>query len=556
MKFGYVDDRYVAYILIPPVPTDQPFQVARDFPKQNPLITQGQWWIRMGESKHEVTAVHGGKAGWPHPFSVAPYPLPSHWLAYHNALLAHPTVAEAPDFAELIPVLTNHGSDAMGELLELANEEQGGYRVVVLQGPAMSGKTTLAANLIRQLCNYNLDALEEIRSREEFLPPPFPVPLFLSLRHGRDWTLRSIQSRLVHRVNELGRFWDQRPQEPERLFEVPGERWLVCLDGLDEIWNEEDRRDFLGGLADFLSAWPRVTVLITSRPWIDLRDQLPDLHVVQLAPLTLQTIEEYVEGSVEQHAQKDVVLEFLSLIRRDSELLELCARPGLLVEALNSVMGERRSAWETAELAVTATSYEPPSPTTEPEPAAGFLDQAPTDLPAMVSADELIWEEPSEAVEVSEDLPLEGITEEPTVVDEETLQPSLTTGYLLRVLLEDTLWQREVQRQSLAQTTLGWWSSLCRFAFRANGHWQQFPYTLLHNELHDDRLVAFLLTLGFFRRVALETYTFLNNLLCAYLCARHIARPLCEATALLKRLVEPVRARTQTLLEDLYGPST
>lgn len=330
----------IAYLLIKPIPSRIPFQVKRDFPKKTRRkeseIFEGQIWLRFGESKQEIEK--SGRLDYEqapvlfeYVFTRTPYLLPNQWkIFFEKSIKEHNKAASIIGYQD---VQTMQG-DFLNEIVEklLGNDD---VQMIFLRGAAGCGKTAYLERLVSDHVSINLEEIEDIIKREDFSIVKGWVPLYFSLRHQRISSIEEFGNKLAGKFNEVSRIWGEWPENPERLFEIENLNWLICLDGLDEIWDEEARWDFLGVLRSFADRHRDVKFILTSRPIIaEMFDDWHDRGVtVDIAPLTSKKIENYIAANV----SIEYFDEALTFLQSDDDLWKLASRPVYLEAALTEL---------------------------------------------------------------------------------------------------------------------------------------------------------------------------------------------------------------------------
>lgn len=299
--FDKINENVVGYVLIPPL-TGEPFQVSREFRDGGQTyLHPGQCWLRYGESKGEVKpkelAPDDDKLRYC--YAEVPYVLPSMWQDYFEQVQfeiqrlwnkAGP-LSEAA-YQEL--------RDSKGvPIRQIADEflEENDARLLILQGAAGCGKSLFLQRLALSLVKEGAQDVEAAKRLEQFRPPGGFIPVLFSLR---DLT-RSARADSARFTEELCKLlhvlWvnnkhGQRPKNPEKLFANPNLHWLILLDGLDELGQYDHRREFLNVLLAFMRAYPRLRIVLTTRPVIAL-EGVEHSRWVEIAPLAETQIESF-----------------------------------------------------------------------------------------------------------------------------------------------------------------------------------------------------------------------------------------------------------------------
>lgn len=174
---------------------------------------------------------------------------------------------------------------------------------VVLLGDPGSGKTTF----INYLTSHLAAAVADGSTSELAMPIQDLLPMRFILREVATGHIMPQATRGAARM-----FWDALytdiaarlgrdsanvllPYLQQRLMEEGG---LILLDGLDEVPIADQRRQILlEAVSEFVAAFPRSRVVITSRPYAytDPQWQLPGFEVISMAPFDERQIEHFVD---------------------------------------------------------------------------------------------------------------------------------------------------------------------------------------------------------------------------------------------------------------------
>lgn len=250
LEYGEIDGKFVSYLEIKPTPASRPFSLKRSFaPKKGKAFKQGDVFVRKGASTVLL------------PESEVPSLCSQHQVVY----LEQPEwreiirVHQSGDFEKMqnlspyVPPKTDQPDISAFDAVMQALDK--GKRLVVITGHAGSGKTVLLHRLAYAIAQrHNLDLLtqreyfgqllqnedenETITSIEDELEviPSFPVPVFMPLRAVFEST-DELEQQLLKRLHE----WTGRDDTNtiHQFFKIPGSRWIILFDGIDEIRNRE-----------------------------------------------------------------------------------------------------------------------------------------------------------------------------------------------------------------------------------------------------------------------------------------------------------------------------
>ncbi len=473
------------HITLPPQASAEPFSVCSDFRRLGQLLLRrGDCWYRYGESNFKLAPtelthdIKGNK------FTEVPYPLPRHWENYLNHLLSSPVPREASRLPGYQPQTVDSGK----LLAEIERHFSGSDdQVLFIEGSAGTGKSTLVRRWVYQLANDALVAVEEIRRNKEFRPPVNWIPVLISLEGQTIGSLEQLASGLLDNVNYGARLWDTPPNRREFLFECSDYNWMIFLDGVDEMRSPDAQRDLYSAIRGFRKRFPRVKLVITTRPdvaWPNVREWRAVQHE-RIQAFEAEQIENYVFSRV----SVELAERLLSELRRHPEVWQLCSVP-LYLEAIVADFTELQT-----------TSADDNTPTPWPLEESNGNPH----FPDKQNHDVKKWEVPSldESKIVFKGIPSIDQDETPTVdessdateVSDFQLDP-LPLGVMLDRLYE-RIWRREKTRaRKLDWTVDSWWENMCQMALKSDGHINNFPPSYLKNELGSDEAVSWLLSLG------------------------------------------------------------
>ncbi len=498
----------VAYILFRPLTLARPFTVAKDLRRE---LSVGQCWIRIGESKTEVKReeISPDDARYCYAYAEVPYVLPSLWQAYFEGLWNDPTanLPQAQRIAAYQELFAANGRPLQDVVEEFLTSDK---TLLILSGAAGCGKSAFLQRLVGQWANHEAAAITEIRRREEFKPPPEWIPVYLPLR-GRGVTATwSLAHDVLSKVNQLSQsaFWKTRPAHPERLLEYADLHWLIGLDGLDEIWSEVKQRYFIEGLQAFWEEYPRVKVILTTRPDVNRGLLETRGEVIDIAPLTPEQILRYIQNfpGAEDPERYGEIEAFL---RNDAELWELCQAPAYLEASVTAFVDAYPQSLEEPATSTVELSEPAPPKSNEPTGSVG-VDNVP-----IVGAADLVLEDT--IMEVGESAEVE----EP----QEDVVLRISLGILLEKVYRH-LWEREQGRHPYPpEKWVTWRERTERLALQMDGAKERFSCEETIRCMKIQEAIARLLSLGVLKRDTPETWLrFATRLTQLYFAAAFLKR--------------------------------
>lgn len=451
----------VAYLLIEPLCPEEAFHVARDLISgRSRLLCIGDCWIRSGESKTEIKRqVLDLRAPG---YLQVPYIPPSGWLRYFEALKS----SEEMDLAvRKMPYIDLY--DRAGNLLEEVVRkwlEESQRRILVLEGPPGSGKSTFICRLVAKLADAGMAAMEEIRRREEFCQPPIWIPVYLRLRELKEPFYQELGKEILLQVNLVGKLWEREPSEPEKLLESRELRWLVCFDGLDELWEEQKIEAFLGAVRSLCRRYPALKVLISTRPLTTIPDDLQSTQIGALSEADILTYLQAFVTSDSEHIYQQVVNGLSDPGSELYALREICTTP-LYLEAFASLLSPEVSPAESLSLPPLPEKAEPDQ---EIRPEEGDSEVEVVDRPQPVQLAEI---QLVEGLQAAPNKPLsESIQPSESSRPFEDATPPLTIGWILDRMIR-RVWDREASRRSIEYSDLNhWWRATGELALDMDGH--------------------------------------------------------------------------------------
>lgn len=195
----------------------------------------------------------------------------------------------------------------VGELLCLMRNNTDFRRFAILGVPG-AGKTTLLRYLT---------LVYATRQQRKLLHPKAPkfIPVLIYLRDVRNDIIHNPKLTLIELINT----WLQRLQTIDPLNPPPdwfanklrGNECLILLDGLDEIADEQERRQVSLWVDQQMYEYPKTAFILTSRPLGYKNAKLQqDVTVLEVQPFTLKQVQQfirnwYLETEIRTQGNKD-----------------------------------------------------------------------------------------------------------------------------------------------------------------------------------------------------------------------------------------------------------
>lgn len=435
---------------IPAIPSESPFKVRKNLAD----LKRGESWIRTGESNKKLDPEM--ERYYPS-YLKCPYIFPEQWKSYFFLLQErHQKSIKIEGYQEL---LTPNGKEVIEEIQDFLDSDK--KKVLVLIGEAAIGKTTL----LERFAFGRVTLLEgDIRNQENFgrfYNPIGFIPIFVSLRDMRLQEVRQLENLLVDRLWEGLRYLDNRPKELYRLFENQEYHFVALLDGIDELFNEQARRQFIRVLEDMTRRYPKLKFILATRPPLPsfAEEYKSDIVEIKIQPFTREQIRKYIEVYCDSKTLEKVE----KWIYSDEELTKICSIPFYLETALPEIIGK----YLPSEDASVNEGESIPDARGEDE------DKYHDDFESMkaVRSDELILDQP---IEVRTEAPVsEELSEE---------EQNIRIGVLLDRIYRKA-WIRETQKKNFQpDDTRGFWSQTEQLAINVN----------LGEEISDEQIRQFM----------------------------------------------------------------
>ncbi len=275
LQYAEVDGVFVSYLEIKPTLASRPFAFKQFHQrKDGKQFNTGDVFVRKGAATARLAS------------SEVPFLFQWNRVAYlelkdwREIIHAH-LVGEFEKKQNLSPTFQPRASnlnmtafDAVMQSLDMRK------RIVVVEGEAGIGKTVLLHRIAYALAyRHNI---ELVVNRERFaeldpsattrdtisniadeleVVPPIPVPIFMTLR-ATFATPNDLANDIVAQIVKLT--GKSEITKLDQIFMIPGSRWIILFDGVDEIRN---RREFAPHFESWILRLPNnVQTVVTSRP--------------------------------------------------------------------------------------------------------------------------------------------------------------------------------------------------------------------------------------------------------------------------------------------------
>lgn len=509
------------------------------------MLRQGESWIRDGDSNLKIETRVLIDYLNSYSYAEVPYLLPSKWHKYLKGVVEDENVSRAMNLQGYQALSAVRGP----AVAEIADEflDDGDRQLLVLFGPAGSGKTTVLYRLLYDLASAGQHAMEERIAREEFLAPPGWIPVHLSLRGLDNNDSEGLVKRLLHQVNSKGHFWDMAstPSEIVQLLNLSDLKWIIFFDGFDEIWSEDGQRNFLSVLRAMLAEYPRLKIVISTRPeavsteWSGWSQMMEG----EIAPLSNQQIVNYVNSNLPPDAIEDV----LEAFDREPEMWQVCSYPVYLEAAMEEFAGGVPTSVEPLEL--------PTSDKTSGSVGIA-LDSVPRTegeedddaLPGAISIADLVLDDP-----VSDEADLASAANSDVDVPDIRVRIPVVFDRIY-----PRLWERETRRCEVPKRkTDEYWDQAGKLALTTDGHRPVFNRNYAIRHLESEKPLHWLVNMAVLSRATQgRGYRFVAKLTQLYFAADFLAQHLssgeiAEAVNLLRGCTDEFEDRLRPFLEDL-----
>jgi hypothetical protein len=550
-EFGVIGGEVVAYLKILPTRSCQPYRLKRDAPdKKGKIYPAGTVFIRFGSSTVEVSPDEVDNLV---PFDDVPYLEEKEWKKTISPLQrgtfenAHFLVRDFPLLAE------ETGQDALYDVLDKLQE---GVKRIVVTGFAGAGKSVLLHALGYELAKmHNLDDLTFRRYFAEAVSggrfssvedlevvPRHPVPIFVHLR-GRFETLDIFKRNVLESMaleDRIGRY------DLDAFFRIPGTRWVLLLDALDEVHN---LNEFGPGLEKWLVTLPdNVQVVLSSRPVVEHKADI----VVKLQMLDDEIVKELLrvkfnslvgEGKLDALYADDKLAEAITLMGEFPEIGDVLYSPRA-VDGFIKFLVQIDPTLDLDEEPVEDVFREDDTPPREKNSNDKRVPIETTIALPVISEDEVVSESERDVLDVQESNEKDGVSfrDDNDNVD---VVPSFVTvfsGIIEHVRDKEKERQKSwglspIESQEEAK------NSLEELAWEKNWNTERFTWKGKWRRILSEKSIRWNEYIGFVRRVGFERYRYLSLFFQSFCAANYGAMGLLEEYLDKQTVVETIEGK-------------
>lgn len=345
LEYGYYNGKFISYLEILPKNVSSPYKLRK----------------AMSGSIRSTVFVRHNAESVPLPKSEIPFLKEAiNNFAYLSKLdweklLQYHRTGKFSEADQLVPSfenkVKNKQTTALSEINKFLDE---GKQIILVKSPAGMGKTTLLHKLTNDLAsklnpvfnnkdfgqrtedssNDSIYRVENYAQDMEVLPS-IPVPIYVHLRITID-SPSSFNTSLGNHIEMITGKSSNSP--PSGYFKIPGSKWILILDGIDELRDQSKSGKVL---EKWITHLPQnVQVVISSRP--QFVEGWDDAEVIELSELSEDEVIDLLSYYIDKRS--DNVLEkqelrscLLKLLNKEKNLLEVISSPRAFNGFVNTV---------------------------------------------------------------------------------------------------------------------------------------------------------------------------------------------------------------------------
>lgn len=327
LRYGEYNGKFVSYLEIAPEDKGEPYCLKRNYAREK--CYKGDVFIRLGSSTIKV------------PPEEVEFLLPASKVAYLGRQdwqkIVDRAKSESEKFAQQLttfPLFDEAtGKPVFDSILEAL---EAGEQVIALVGGAGEGKTTVMNALSWELARrVNTEGIRDYFGQYNGIPedgttyyvaedlevvPAAFVPVKVEL-HKAFESMQIFEKEILKSI--LGSVPDDKTLE--HYWRIPGSRWVLLLDGMDEIVNFDE-------FAEHLKTWlgqlrPNVQVVLSSRPYA--LNETTYNHI-KIAKLSNEQIQELIRQRLfaqESENFPDEWKEITEFLQNEPDLFDVLHKP-------------------------------------------------------------------------------------------------------------------------------------------------------------------------------------------------------------------------------------
>jgi|GEM_PF-6353950 len=327
---GEVNGKWCSYLEILPQPTPKPYQVKMNLDGVKNPLRVGDCWLRHDESKY---LINEEERQFLYSWTTAPYIDRETWQQYlHHIKTSYPGIERTDGYQDLCSKKGILLAEEVKEFLASSSS------LLVIKGYAGSGKTTFIQDIAHHRADDLLQELELNEAGPYLLSFQNWLPIFLDLNSFSIKAGESLAHELIERIQGKGLLkTPYHTHEPEKIFKDKGKKWLVLLDGFDEV-TPDSKDNVWSAICQLTETHQNLKVILTAR-YSESRRKLPDkAHSITVNPLSEQQILEYLDMRL-QAVESVRFEEIVNFLHSEAELWQHLRLPLFLEKAVRYFSG-------------------------------------------------------------------------------------------------------------------------------------------------------------------------------------------------------------------------
>jgi hypothetical protein len=335
LRYGEYDGKFVSYLEIAPKDGGKPYCLKRNYVPEE--CYKGDVFIRLGSSTIKV------------PPEEVEFLLPARKIAYLTRQDWQSIVERAKFESEIFfdqlksfPLYDDATKKPVFDVILDALEAR--EQVIALVGGSGEGKTTVMNALVWELARrVNIEGIRDFfgdSKGDKFysvaedleVVPPALVPIKVELRKAFE-NVQVFEREILKSM--LGSVPDDKTLE--HYWRIPGSRWALLLDGMDEIVNFDE---FAAKLKTWLGQLPKnVQVVLSSRPYA-LNEAT--YKQIQIARLSNDQIQELIRQRLIAQETENTIgkwQEIIDFLQAEPEMFEVLRKPRAIDAFLEAWQG-------------------------------------------------------------------------------------------------------------------------------------------------------------------------------------------------------------------------